>query len=112
MNQNGLVENKEFIVYCDKIGYTKDSQKLWDLLIDNPSKKNITMADLDPAAMAAYWRGDLEAMSPLQKAQRLLEERKKAAQDQKEKRMDATTWPRLKAALIRRYGTVMSAWRR
>ena len=51
-------------------------------------------------SVQAYWRGDLEAMSPIDKAKALIEARKKAEDEEHKKRMEAHDWPSLKKATV------------
>jgi Ca2+-binding EF-hand superfamily protein len=110
-NGTGVLEEHEIAPACQRIGYTKDPVKLFRYLVSGPGKNRITMADIDPAAMDAYWRGDLEAMSPMDKAKANLAAKRRAGQSEKDARMEATDWPTLKRALIRKHGTITSAWR-
>jgi len=110
-NRNGYLEEEEMINTCKRIGFAGDGKQLFRYLLEGPGKRSITMADLDPAAMQAYWRGDLEAMSPLEKAKAALEARKKADQDMKARRMHACEWTDMKKGLIRKYGSIVAGWR-
>jgi Ca2+-binding EF-hand superfamily protein len=111
INNSSVIEVHEMSRFCENIGYVQDHKKLFKELLDGPGKKCITMADLDPVAMQAYWRGDLEALSPTDKAKAKLAERKQAELEAKEKSMEAHDWPTLKKQLVRKFGTVTSAWR-
>merc|ERR1719498_804658 len=96
---------------CRSIGYTQNPKKLFKYLLDGPGKRSVTMADIDPAAMKAYWRGDLEALNPQEKAKAQLAARKRAEEGEKERRMEAHDWAALKKQLIRKHGTITAAWR-
>jgi Ca2+-binding EF-hand superfamily protein len=110
-NKSGSIQAHQMAAACKSVGYSKCHNKLFKLLLDGPGKRHISMADLDPAAMQAYWRGDLEALSPLEKARASLAARKKADKEAKEKNMEAYDWLTLKKVLIRKFGTISSAWR-
>ncbi|OLQ11183.1 hypothetical protein AK812_SmicGene5017 [Symbiodinium microadriaticum] len=43
--------------------YTGDVKKLWQLLLAEPHRKYIVLRDIDPAAAAAYFRGDDKALT-------------------------------------------------
>lgn len=110
-DKNGTIEANEMVEACAAIGYSKDPDKLFKYLRDGPGKRNITMADLDPAAMEAFYRGDMETMSKVEKARANLIARQKADRDAKDKLMEAKDWRSLKQSLIRKFGTITSAWR-
>jgi len=113
-NGNGSLEIDEMEEACESFNYTKDPKQLFKLLLEGPGKKHITMADLDPTAMRAYWRGDTEGMSAMSAKDRGkadLAARFKADAALKESRMEAHDWATLKKSLIRKYGTVTAAWR-
>lgn len=61
-NHNGTVEEHELIERCQELGYEGDAKQLFNYLIGEPSRRFITMADLDPEAMQAFYRGDLRVM--------------------------------------------------
>lgn len=113
MDTNGTttIEEPEMAAACRVIGYSKDPAQLFKYLLDGHGKRNITMADIDPLAMQAYWRGDLDAMKPMDKAKASLAARLRAEQELREKRMEASDWSTLKKNLVRKYGTITSAWR-
>jgi Ca2+-binding EF-hand superfamily protein len=69
------------------------------------------MEDIDPAAVQAYYRGDLEAMNPQEKAKSQIATRQKAEAAEQARRMEANDWTSLKKMLCRRYGTITSGWR-
>jgi Ca2+-binding EF-hand superfamily protein len=110
-NGNGVIEEHEIEEACVNVGYSGNPHILFRHLLDGPGKRSITMADIDPAAYQAFVRGDLEAMSPQDKAKAQLKARKALEDAEKAKRMDAADWPSLKKVLIRKHGTITSAWR-
>jgi Ca2+-binding EF-hand superfamily protein len=110
-NGNGTLELDEMDASCKIIGYSRSPGKLFKYLLDNPGCRSITMGDIDPAAMQAYYRGDLMAMSPMEKAKAQLKARQAADEKEKTLRMEAADWATLKKSLIRKFGTITSAWR-
>jgi len=110
-NRNGVLEEHELVEECAKLNFAGDAKLLFKYLLDSPGKTGIYMSDLDPAAMQAFYRGDLEAMSPLEKAKKRLEQAEKSRQEEVERRMGASNWKDLRKALIREYGTITAAWR-
>jgi len=111
VNGNGVIEEHEIEQACQAIGYSGNPRKLFRHLLDNPGCRSISMADIDPAAYQAFVRGDLEAMSPLEKAKAQLAAKQKEVQREKERRMEASDWATLKKGLIRKHGSITSAWR-
>jgi len=105
------LEECELVEECAKLNFAGDAKLLFKYLLDTPGKAGIYMADLDPAAMQAFYRGDIEAMSPLEKAKKRLEQADKARQEEVDRRMGASNWKDLKKALVREYGTITAAWR-
>merc|ERR1719218_34836 len=96
---------------CTKHNFDGDAKFLFKLMLDNPGKTVIHMADLDPAAMQAYYRGDLEALSPTEKAKKARVLKEQEVQAEKDMRMGASDWKTLKRELIRQYGSITGAWR-
>eukprot|EP00931_Biecheleriopsis_adriatica_P099831 TRINITY_DN7460_c0_g1_i1.p1 TRINITY_DN7460_c0_g1~~TRINITY_DN7460_c0_g1_i1.p1 ORF type:complete len:1278 (-),score=287.92 TRINITY_DN7460_c0_g1_i1:32-3865(-) len=110
-DRSGSLEKPEVVKACRKIGFEGDAKLLFKLMLDGPGKKVITMADLDPAAMRAYYRGDLEAMSEHQKAKTAIKAMADAKKAEKDKFMAANDYKSFKKELIRKHGTVVAAWR-
>lgn len=110
-NRNGVLEENELVEECEKLGYDGDAKLLFKYLLDGPGKMGIHMVDLDPKATQAYYRGDVEAMSPQEKSKKLIEERKAREKAEQESRMGAHNWQALKKDLIRHYGSITAAWR-
>lgn len=106
-NRNNTLEEHELIEACQKIGYQKDAKQLFRYLLDHPGMRTISLGDINPGAMRAYYRGDLEAMSG--KAKRL--ELANAAQMEKTLQLGAQDLGSLKKLLVRKYGTATAAWR-
>merc|ERR1719253_343365 len=75
-NRNGMLEEDEMVEACEKCGFrdAETAKLLFKYLLDGPGKTTVHMADLDPQAMQAYYRGDLECLSPTEKARRAREE--------------------------------------
>jgi Ca2+-binding EF-hand superfamily protein len=96
---------------CKVIGYTRDPTTLFKHLLDGPGKVSISMGDIDPAAMRAFYRGDLDAMNPIEKARAEIAARQQAEADENGKRMNATDWISLRKILVRKWGTILAAWR-
>merc|ERR1719453_1011281 len=69
------------------------------------------MADIDPGAMQAYYRGDVEDITPTEKARRHLVEMAEARQKEIDMRMGASDWLQLKKELISHYGSITCGWR-
>lgn len=112
-NRNSSLEEHELVEECAKLGFRDERQAkmLFKYLLDGPGKTTVHMADLDPAAMQAYYRGDLEAMSKEDKAKKLLKEREEAKQAELNQRMGANDFKALKRELIKMYGSITAAFR-
>jgi len=110
-NRNNQLEEDELINVCQIIGYTRNPKKLFRFLLDHPGKRFISLGDLDPAAMRAYYRGDLAAMSPQERGKAVLEKRVAEEKKEKEKLMAAGDLKSLKSVLLRKFGSVTAAWR-
>lgn len=110
-NRNNQLEEHELVSMCAKLGYTKNAKKLFRYLLDHPSKRIISMGDLDPAAMRAYYRGDLDALSPQEKAKAKLLQKQEAEKQAKSKMLGAQDLRGLKRELIKKYRTAVAAWR-
>eukprot|EP00929_Paragymnodinium_shiwhaense_P116402 TRINITY_DN8590_c0_g1_i1.p1 TRINITY_DN8590_c0_g1~~TRINITY_DN8590_c0_g1_i1.p1 ORF type:complete len:1661 (-),score=510.83 TRINITY_DN8590_c0_g1_i1:48-5030(-) len=140
-NRNGCLEEVELKEACVALGWKGDVHELFHFLMPHPGCKYITMADLDPMAMAAYYRGDTRAMlnegpdtvlSDGTKGRRTSvglvrsttaskwsqslgkSTRDKVANHAKERdarRMGATTLQGFKKVLIQRFGSIVAAWR-
>jgi len=112
-NRNGVLEEHELVEQCAKLDFRdqEQAQLLFKYLLDSPGKVAIHMADLDPGAMQAYYRGDIEALSWLEKAKKLRLQIASDRQAELDLRMGSNDWKTLKKDLILRYGSILSAWR-
>jgi len=110
-SRNGIVEENELVESCVKMNFGGDARLLYKYLLDGPGKTGIHMEDLDPAAMQAFYRGELEVLSPLEKAKRRLEQAQAARKAEMDLRMGASDWKALKRELTQKFGSITAAWR-
>lgn len=61
--KRGKLEEEDFCNRVTEMGYPGDVKKLWQLLLAEPHRKYIVLRDIDPAAAAAYFRGDDKALT-------------------------------------------------
>eukprot|EP00931_Biecheleriopsis_adriatica_P027604 TRINITY_DN16582_c0_g1_i1.p1 TRINITY_DN16582_c0_g1~~TRINITY_DN16582_c0_g1_i1.p1 ORF type:complete len:1009 (+),score=225.01 TRINITY_DN16582_c0_g1_i1:89-3028(+) len=111
LDRSGTLQKHELVKVCTEHGFNGDMHKLFKYLVEHPAKTFVTMADIDPAAMRAYYRGDLEALSPAEKGKAARLEREEARKKEKSKLLGAKDVKSMKKELIRKYGTITAAWR-
>mmetsp|Transcript_15704 Transcript_15704/g.28961 ORF Transcript_15704/g.28961 Transcript_15704/m.28961 type:complete len:1214 (+) Transcript_15704:139-3780(+) len=110
-NRNGTIEEHEMVAMCKELEYSKDAKVLFRFLLDGTGKRSISMADLDPACMKAYYRGDLEAMSRADKGKAMLKMRLDAEAEERARQLGATDLKSLRRVMLRRFQTITNAWR-
>eukprot|EP00929_Paragymnodinium_shiwhaense_P042081 TRINITY_DN21841_c0_g1_i1.p1 TRINITY_DN21841_c0_g1~~TRINITY_DN21841_c0_g1_i1.p1 ORF type:complete len:1571 (+),score=554.59 TRINITY_DN21841_c0_g1_i1:152-4864(+) len=110
-NRNGWLECSELAKKCKELEFEGDAEKLFFYLLDEAGKQYITMSDLDPQAMYAYYRGDLEAMNKDEKAKKELAMRQEAMAEEKRLNMAAQDLKSLKKVMVRRHGSMPAAWK-
>mmetsp|Transcript_31299 Transcript_31299/g.89821 ORF Transcript_31299/g.89821 Transcript_31299/m.89821 type:complete len:1481 (+) Transcript_31299:50-4492(+) len=106
-NGNTSVDEGEFELACTDLGYTGDTQRLFQWLLDEPCFDRLTLADLDPQA------GHEALLDPDRHKdgshKKLLLEREAAEERSRRKIVaDLSSW---QAVLVNQFGTLTSAWK-
>jgi len=61
--KRGKLEEEDFCHRVKEMGFEGDVKKLWQLLLAEPHRKYIVLRDIDPAAAAAFFRGDDKSLT-------------------------------------------------
>eukprot|EP00930_Biecheleria_cincta_P033132 TRINITY_DN22945_c0_g1_i1.p1 TRINITY_DN22945_c0_g1~~TRINITY_DN22945_c0_g1_i1.p1 ORF type:complete len:1131 (+),score=224.92 TRINITY_DN22945_c0_g1_i1:60-3395(+) len=107
VNRNNTLEEHELVEACKRIGYKKNAKQLFRYLLEHPSKRTISLGDLNPGAMRAFYRGDMGSMCGKERRAEI----ENAAQKERQMQLGAHDLSSLKKLLIRKYNTVTAAWR-
>mmetsp|Transcript_45972 Transcript_45972/g.82781 ORF Transcript_45972/g.82781 Transcript_45972/m.82781 type:complete len:1206 (+) Transcript_45972:75-3692(+) len=110
-NKSNSLDVDELVTVCKYIGYKHDAKTLFRCLVEFPGKQSISMGDLDPAAMRAYYRGDLEAMSPQEKGAAARKKKEEEMLMARKSMMGADDLNSLKMELMRKFRTMTAGWR-
>lgn len=105
---NGRVRENQFVERCEEMGFKDDAQQLYKYYLDDPSADFVVLADLDRAA-AEEAKLDPERFNTQLKKEEY--ERKQAERAKQLGDKVASDVPSLIRMLVRKYGTITSAWR-
>eukprot|EP00930_Biecheleria_cincta_P070568 TRINITY_DN58201_c0_g1_i1.p1 TRINITY_DN58201_c0_g1~~TRINITY_DN58201_c0_g1_i1.p1 ORF type:complete len:1469 (+),score=331.35 TRINITY_DN58201_c0_g1_i1:26-4408(+) len=102
------VRSNQFLERCEAMGYHGDAQQLYKYYLDDPSADFIVLADLDRAAAEEAYLDPERFNTKLKKEEY---ERRQAELAKQLGDKVASDVPSLIRMLVRKYGTITSAWR-